>query len=56
MRGGAHEPLSEADILAKFHDNARFGGWTRTRAAALADAVNRLAQGAARIDLSAARG
>jgi 2-methylcitrate dehydratase PrpD len=27
MHGGAHEPLTQAEILAKFHDNARFGGW-----------------------------
>jgi len=38
MRGGAHEPLTQAEILAKFHDNARFGGWSRAHAEALASA------------------
>jgi 2-methylcitrate dehydratase PrpD len=35
MRGGAHEPLSRADIEAKFTLNARHGGWDaeRTRTA-----------------------
>ncbi|MDE2474490.1 MAG: MmgE/PrpD family protein, partial [Alphaproteobacteria bacterium] len=28
MRGGAHEPLTAAEIAAKFHDNAHFGGWS----------------------------
>ena len=58
MRGGAHEPLSEADIMAKFYDNARFGGWPRAKAAALAEALDRMAAGglAASADLSTARG
>jgi 2-methylcitrate dehydratase PrpD len=55
MRGGAHEPLSESDILAKFHDNARFGGWPREKAEGLAEALNRIATGGA-ADLAAARG
>lgn len=55
MRGGAHEPLSEADILAKFYDNARFGGWPRAKTAALAEALDRIAAGGA-TDLSTARG
>ena len=58
MRGGAHEPLSESDIMAKFYDNARFGGWPRAKAAALAEALDRIAAGDAAVpaDLSTARG
>lgn len=55
LRGGAREPLSAADILQKFHDNARFGGWARERAAALAGALERIAKGGA-VELSGARG
>jgi 2-methylcitrate dehydratase PrpD len=55
MRGGAHEPLSQADILAKFYDNARFGGWPRSRAASLSEGLDRIAAGAA-TDLTIARG
>jgi 2-methylcitrate dehydratase PrpD len=55
MRGGAHEPLSEADIVAKFYDNARFGGWPREKAAAFAEALDRIAAGGP-TDLSIARG
>jgi 2-methylcitrate dehydratase PrpD len=55
MRGGAHEPLSEADIMAKFYDNARYGGWPRNKTAALAEAVDRIAAGGA-ADLETARG
>jgi 2-methylcitrate dehydratase PrpD len=54
MRGGAHEPLTAADILAKFHDNARFGGWTRSRAETLEKALNRIAEGGG-VDLRPAR-
>ncbi|HEX3487356.1 MAG TPA: MmgE/PrpD family protein [Micropepsaceae bacterium] len=55
MRGGAHEPLSQSDIMAKFTDNARFGGFSRAQSGALAEALDRVAAGAA-IDLSTARG
>ncbi|HXJ02809.1 MAG TPA: MmgE/PrpD family protein [Micropepsaceae bacterium] len=55
MRGGAHEPLSEADIMAKFHDNARFGGFSRVQSAALAEALDRTAAGGA-VNLTTARG
>jgi 2-methylcitrate dehydratase PrpD len=27
MRGGAHEPLPDAELETKFLDNARYGGW-----------------------------
>jgi hypothetical protein len=28
MRGGAREPLSRAELAAKFTDNAQHGGWS----------------------------
>jgi 2-methylcitrate dehydratase PrpD len=28
MRGGAHEPLSDAEVEQKFADNALYGGWS----------------------------
>jgi 2-methylcitrate dehydratase PrpD len=54
IRGGAHEPLSRADIEEKFALCARHGGWDETRIAA----ALRLAQGlyGGRIDLSPLRG
>jgi 2-methylcitrate dehydratase PrpD len=55
MRGGAHEPLSQSDILEKFYDNATFGGWTRSRAVSLAEALERIVAGA-NADLTIARG
>ncbi|MPZ10857.1 MAG: MmgE/PrpD family protein [Kiloniellaceae bacterium] len=35
MRGGMHEPLSDAEITDKFFSNAAHGGWPRARAEAL---------------------
>jgi 2-methylcitrate dehydratase PrpD len=32
IRGGAHEPLSRADIENKFRGNCEFGGWPKNRA------------------------
>ncbi len=55
MRGGAHEPLSQSDILEKFYDNAMFGGWPRSRAASLVESLDRIAAGAV-ADLTIARG
>jgi len=55
MRGGAHEPLSTADILQKFHDNAAFGGWARARSDQVAAALDGIVAGGS-VDLSAARG
>jgi 2-methylcitrate dehydratase PrpD len=54
MRGGAHEPLSRADIEQKFLLNARHGGYDETRA----KAVLKIASGlfGAKIDLAALRG
>ncbi len=55
MRGGAHEPLSAADILQKFHDNAAFGGWARERSDKVAAALEGIVKGQG-ADLLAARG
>ena len=50
MRGGAHEPLTRADIEEKFRLNCAYGGWN----SAQADAFLRYARGAfdAPVDLS----
>jgi 2-methylcitrate dehydratase PrpD len=54
MRGGAHEPLSRADIEEKFALNAQHGGWSNERAAAALALARRLFDGP--IDLSSLRG
>lgn len=54
MRGGAHQPLSANEITAKFHDNARFGGWRADRVQALAAALNAIVSGGP-VNLAAAR-
>jgi 2-methylcitrate dehydratase PrpD len=54
MRGGAHEPLTRADIEDKFLLNARHGGWDDARAKAALKSLGKLYEG--RIDLSALRG
>lgn len=45
MRGGAHEPLTQDDIVAKFRANVRFGGWTEQQAQDLEAAIERIASG-----------
>jgi 2-methylcitrate dehydratase PrpD len=45
LRGGAREPLSEADIDAKFLDNVRFGGGSPRFAASLQAALAAIAAG-----------
>ena len=32
LRGGAHEPLSRADVEDKFRHNCAYGGWSRQQA------------------------
>jgi 2-methylcitrate dehydratase PrpD len=54
MRGGAHEPLTRADIELKFRLNARHGGWTDAQTAAALGLARKLFDG--RIDLSVLRG
>lgn len=39
IRGGAHEPLSRAEIEAKFLGNCEHGGWPRGRAQRFLDSV-----------------
>lgn len=55
MRGGANDPLSNGELLSKYRDNARFGGWSDSKADALADAIDRIVAGG-KVDLSPARG
>jgi 2-methylcitrate dehydratase PrpD len=44
MRGGAHAPLSDAEILAKYRANARFGGLDEARAEAILAAIQAIAE------------
>lgn len=55
MRGGAHEPLSDEEMQAKFEANLRFGGLTVERIGALRVVLDRIADGG-RVELAAARG
>ncbi|WP_342362813.1 MmgE/PrpD family protein [Terrarubrum flagellatum] len=54
MRGGAREPLSDAELEAKFEANMRFGGADSRRIATLRAALGAIAEGG-RVDLSGAR-
>jgi 2-methylcitrate dehydratase PrpD len=54
MRGGAHEPLTRADIEEKFVLNARHGGWDDARAKSALMSIGKLYEG--RLDLSELRG
>jgi 2-methylcitrate dehydratase PrpD len=54
MRGGAHEPLTRADIEEKFVLNARHGGWDAARATKALALLRALYEG--KIDLSPLRG
>jgi 2-methylcitrate dehydratase PrpD len=54
LRGGARQPLSRAEIEAKFMANAAYGGWSTARAEAAHALARRLFDG--KIDLSALRG
>jgi 2-methylcitrate dehydratase PrpD len=42
MRGGAEAPLDEAELEAKFIENARYGGWTEAAAERLLVASRQL--------------
>ena len=55
MRGGAHEPLSRADIEDKFALNARHGGWDAERSKA-ALALIRMLYDDGPVDLTPLRG
>jgi len=39
IRGGAHEPLTRAEIEMKFRGNCAHGGWPRERAQRFLDTV-----------------
>lgn len=54
MRGGAHEPLPDAELASKFEANLRFGGFDSGKIAALRDTLNQIAEGR-KVDLRAAR-
>jgi 2-methylcitrate dehydratase PrpD len=54
LRGGAHEPLTRADIEEKFVLNARHGGWDDARATKALALLRTLYDG--KIDLSSLRG
>ena len=54
MRGGAHEPLSRADIQDKFLLNAMRGGWSADRAADALKLIGKLFDGP--VALAALRG
>ena len=44
MRGGQHEPLTDAEIMTKFRANIAHGGWPAERGEALCDFVNGLSK------------
>jgi hypothetical protein len=54
MRGGAHEPLTRADIDDKFILNAHHGGWQESRIGSALSLANTLYAGP--LDLEALRG
>ena len=54
MRGGAHEPLTRADLEEKFALNARHGGWDAARSQAALALIRRFYDG--EIDLAPLRG
>jgi 2-methylcitrate dehydratase PrpD len=54
MRGGAHEPLTRADIEDKFVLNAGHGGWDEARASQALALLRKLYDG--KIDVSSLRG
>ncbi|HJT05536.1 MAG TPA: MmgE/PrpD family protein [Stellaceae bacterium] len=54
LRGGARDPLSRAEIEAKFMANAAHGGWPKARAEAARDLARHLFDG--KIDLGVVRG
>jgi 2-methylcitrate dehydratase PrpD len=53
LRGGAREPLTRQDVIAKFAANTEHGGWTRAQSDATLTLLSRLYNGS--IDLSVMR-
>ncbi len=56
FRGGAQEPLSRAELEAKFLANAACGGWSEARATAARHCIAALFASPAPLDLGALRG
>jgi hypothetical protein len=54
IRGGAQEPLSRAEIEAKFLGNCEYGGWEKDRARRFLDAAPKFFDGP--LDLTPLRG
>jgi hypothetical protein len=54
MRGGAHEPLTRADIEDKFTLNAKHGGWDAARVKTALEMMHGFYDG--RVDLAPLRG
>ena len=54
IRGGAHEPLSRADIEAKYRGNCDYGGWTKAQAQRFLDTVPKFFD--SKVDLTPLRG
>jgi 2-methylcitrate dehydratase PrpD len=54
FRGGAHEPLTRADIEEKFARNVRHGGWDDKRTAAALKQLTKFYEG--KVDLAFLRG
>ncbi len=45
MRGGVNAPLSDAEIVAKYRANVRFGGWSMARGERVLAAIDALMRG-----------
>ncbi|MEM6491370.1 MAG: MmgE/PrpD family protein [Pseudomonadota bacterium] len=56
MRGGRHEPLTDAELIEKFFANAAFGGWSIERARSLKTWIENLADHTDLAGLAAFRG
>ena len=54
FRGGAHEPLTRADLIEKFRLNARHGGWDDARSGSALKKLATLYKG--KVDLASLRG
>jgi 2-methylcitrate dehydratase PrpD len=55
FRGGAFLPISDEELLQKYRDNCRYGGWEDSRTAAVEKTVATVAAGG-KVDFTAARG
>lgn len=52
FRGGVREPLGREEIVAKYRQNVRYGGWNRSKGEELLDFCSRVATARAPLDLS----